>query len=229
MNNSFRQELETLIRARYPVVYLISSEEQRVEEELRSVTTRLNKRLYTWSLTRGLVEHPGQIDTTTQRPMEVLLSIERLPQHSVVLLKDFHLALNDSLVKRRLRDLSIALRRTYISVFLLAPVLVLPPELEKEITVIDVPLPTVEEIGEMLDRVIETVKDNPNVDVSLTPEQREMLLKAAAGLTLMEAENVFARSLVQKRRLDVEVVLWEKEQIIRKYWSTTAPPKPSRT
>jgi ATP-dependent 26S proteasome regulatory subunit len=162
------------------------------------------------------VEHPGQIDTTTQRPMEVLLSIERLPQHSVVLLKDFHLALNDSLVKRRLRDLSIALRRTYISVFLLAPVLVLPPELEKEITVIDVPLPTVEEIGEMLDRVIETVKDNPNVDVSLTPEQREMLLKAAAGLTLMEAENVFARSLVQKRRLDVEVVLWEKEQIIRK-------------
>jgi ATP-dependent 26S proteasome regulatory subunit len=216
MNNSFRQELETLIRARYPIVYLISSEEQRVEEELRSVTARLNKRLYTWSLTSGLVEHPGQTDTTTLRPIEVLLSIERLPQHSVVLLKDFHTALNDSVVKRRLRDLSLALRRTYTSIFILAPVLVLPPELEKEITVIDVPLPTVEEIGEMLDRVIESVRDNPNVDVSLTPEQREMLLKAATGLTLMEAENVFARSLVQKRRLDVEVVLWEKEQIIRK-------------
>jgi len=152
MNNSFRQELETLIRARYPMVYLISSEEQRVEEELRSVTARLNKRLYTWSLTRGLVEHPGQTDTTTLRPIEVLLSIERLPQHSVVLLKDFHTVLNDSMVKRRLRDLSLALRRTYTSIFILAPVLVLPPELEKEITVIDVPLPTAEEIGEMLDR-----------------------------------------------------------------------------
>ncbi|MER3474701.1 MAG: ATPase [Armatimonadota bacterium] len=216
MNGSFRQELETLIRARYPLVYLISSEEQRVEEELRAVATRLNRRLYTWSLTRGLAEHPGQVDSATLRPIEALLSIERLPQNCVVLLKDFHVALTDNVVKRRLRDLSVALRRTYITVFILAPVLVLPPELEKEIAVVDVPLPTIEEIGEMLDRVVESVKDNPSVDASLSPQEREMLLKAAAGLTLMEAENVFARSLVQKRRLDVEVVLWEKEQIIRK-------------
>lgn len=216
MNGSFRQEIETLIRARYPIIYLISSEEQRVEEELREVATKLNRRVYTWSITQGLVEHPGQKDTSTLRPIEVLLNIDRLPQNSVVLLRDFHVALTDNVVKRRLRDLSLALRRTYISVFILAPVLVLPPELEKEVAVIDVPLPSMEELGEMLDRVIESVKDNPNVNVSLTPQEREMLLKAAAGLTLMEAENVFARSLVQKRRLDVEVVLWEKEQIIRK-------------
>lgn len=216
MTNTFRVELETLIRARYPIVYLLSSEEQRVEEELREIAARMNKHLYTWSITRGLTERPDQVNSATLRPIEALLSVEKLPQNSVVLLKDFHIALTDNVVKRRLRDLSESLRRTYISLFILAPVLVLPPELEKEIAVIDVPLPTVEELGELLDRVIESVKDNPNVDVSLTPQEREMLLKASTGLTLMEAENVFARSLVQKRRLDVEVVLWEKEQIIRK-------------
>ena len=216
MSQTFCKELETLIRARYPLVYLLSSEEQRVETELRTVASRMNKRLYTWSLTTGLVEHIGQVNSATMRPIEVLLSIERLPQHSVVLLKDFHAALNDNVVRRRLRDLSVALRRTTVTVFLLAPVLVLPPELEKDMTVIDVPLPTTEEIGEMLDRAIESVKDNPNVNVSLSAEELEMLLKAATGLTLTEAENVFARSLVERRRLDVEVVLWEKEQIIRK-------------
>ncbi len=216
MNYTFRHELETLIRARYPLVYLLSSEEQRVEEELRGVASRLNKRLYTWSLTTGLVEQKGQVDTSTMRPIEALLTIERLREHSVVLLKDFHVALNDNVVRRRLRDLSVTLRRTTVTVFILAPVLILPAELEKEITVIDVPLPTTEEIGEMLDRVIESVKDNHNLNVSLSAEEREMLLKAATGLTLTEAENVFARSLVEKRRLDVEVVLWEKEQIIRK-------------
>lgn len=216
MSSSFRQEIETLVRARYPIVYLISAEEQRVEEALRAVSIRLNKRFYTWSLTTGLVERANQVDTNTLKPIEVLLAIERLPEHAVVLLKDFHISLNDSVIKRRLRDLCQVLRRTYITVFFLAPVLVLPPELDKEITVIDAPLPTTEEIGELLDRVIESVKDNPNVDISITPQEREMLLKAATGLTLMEAENVFARSLVQKRRLDVEVVLWEKEQIIRK-------------
>jgi ATP-dependent 26S proteasome regulatory subunit len=54
------------------------------------------------------------------------------------------------------------------------------------------------------------------VDTDLTPEEREQVLKAAQGLTLMEAENVFAKSLVEKRAFDVDVILTEKEQIIRK-------------
>ena len=42
------------------------------------------------------------------------------------------------------------------------------------------------------------------------------MLEAALGLTANEAENVFARSLVEKRCFDVDVILSEKEQIIRK-------------
>ncbi|MEJ5250986.1 MAG: ATPase, partial [Armatimonadota bacterium] len=91
MTSTFRGELETLIRARYPIVYLLSSEEQRVEEELREVAARMNKRLYTWSITRGLTDRPDQVNSSTLRPIEALLSVEKLPQNSVVLLKDFHI------------------------------------------------------------------------------------------------------------------------------------------
>jgi len=68
----------------------------------------------------------------------------------------------------------------------------------------------------MLDRVIAAVRDNPNVDSKLEPSQRESLVKSAQGLTQDEIESVFARSLVERKRFDLDIVLEEKKQIIRK-------------
>ena len=44
----------------------------------------------------------------------------------------------------------------------------------------------------------------PDVDTDLTPLEREAILKAAQGLTAMEAENVFAKSLVEKRQSSLD-------------------------
>jgi SpoVK/Ycf46/Vps4 family AAA+-type ATPase len=115
-----------------------------------------------------------------------------------------------------LRDLTLALKNSFKNLILLSPLLKLPAELEKEITVLDYGLPTYEELGKLLDDIIRSVRDAPGVDTDLTPEEREQVLKAAQGLTAMEAENVFAKSLVEKRTFDVDVILSEKEQIIRK-------------
>ncbi|MBM4091405.1 MAG: AAA family ATPase, partial [Planctomycetes bacterium] len=63
------------------------------------------------------------------------------------------------------------------------------------------------------------VRDNPKVRIELEPEARERLLHAARGLTLKEAENVFAKTLVLDGRLsseDVSVIFSEKQQIIKK-------------
>src|SRR5205085_3666185 len=92
----------------------------------------------------------------------------------------------------------------------------LPAELEKEISVLDFGLPSFEDLSRLLDDIVRDVRDKPGVVWDLTAEQRESVLKAAQGLTRMEAENVFAKSLVEKRTFDIDVVLSEKEQIIRK-------------
>ena len=59
-------------------------------------------------------------------------------------------------------------------------------------------------------------RDGAQVDTNLTEEQRENVIKAAQGLTLTEAESVFARSLVETRRFDAGIIVKEKEQIVRK-------------
>ncbi len=210
------QELETLIRARYSIIYVVSWEEKRVEDALRTIAAKRAKRLFVWTMTQGLVLSPSATDDRTREPRAALDAVMESNDPAIFLLKDFHASISDPEVTRRLRDLTFALKTSYKTLVILAPTLKLPPELEKEVTVVDYALPALEDLDRLLEGIIQSVKNNPQIDTGLEPEEREHLLEAALGLTANEAENVFARSLVEKRCFDVNVILAEKEQIIRK-------------
>ncbi len=210
------RELETLIRARYPIVYVVSWEEYRVEDALRAVARERGKQLHVWTVTRGFSAPGSQRDAATRDPLAALEFVASSADQALFLLKDFHAFINDASVTRKLRDLTPILKNSYKSLVVLAPVLKLPADLEKEVTVLDYGLPTYEELSRLLEDIVLSVRDHPEVVTDLPPERREQVLKAAQGLTAMEAENVFAKSLVLKKTFDVDVVLSEKEQIIRK-------------
>ncbi len=215
-----QSEIEVLVRAKYPILYIVSWEERRVEEALTKICTNLKRTLHTWSVTQGMrppVLRSGPARTSAlPGELEALATIHEAPDFTVFLLKDFHPYMKDYRVIRLLRDLSFRIRGKAQTIVLLGPRLELPTDLEKDITVIDFGLPTKEDIEANLDKVIAAVKDNPQVDSTLEPMQRELLVKSAQGLTLDEIESVFARSLVEKKRFDVDVILEEKKQIIRK-------------
>ncbi|MFN3730183.1 MAG: AAA family ATPase [Fimbriimonadaceae bacterium] len=214
-------EIGVLIRAKYPILSIVSWEERRVEETLRKVCGDLKRAFHTWSLTQGLKppiqRTSGPVRTTTLSPeLEALAQIHEAPESSVFLLKDFHPYMKDPRVVRLLRDLALRLRGRSQTLVLLGPVMALPVELEKDITVVDFGLPDPEDIAKVLDRITESVKGNDKLDLELTEAAREQIIKSAQGLTLDEIESVFARSLVQKKKFDVNVVLEEKKQIVRK-------------
>ncbi|MFQ5808650.1 MAG: AAA family ATPase [Armatimonadota bacterium] len=211
------KEIETLVRARYPIVYVVSWEEDRVDACLREVAGRRQKRLFQWTTTNGLVEYDARRPRQEScEPLNALDEVLSSADSAIFVLKDFHPFLKDSTVVRKLRDLTYALKRSYKTLIILSPILELPPELEKDITVVDYRLPSMEEIGRQLDACVESVAGDERVDATLTPEQREQIIKAARGLTAIEVDNVLAKSLVERGCFDVEVILGEKEQIIRK-------------
>lgn len=212
-----RHEIETLICARYPILYVVSWEEERVEETLLKVCKSRGKKLFVWTCTMGLLPHGARtFGQDTVEPISALDKIMESRDAAVFLLKDFHSYLQDPTIVRKLRDLTYALKRSYKTLVILSPLLQLPPELEKEVTVVDYELPTLAEISQQLDRIIEQVKDDPRIHCDLTQQQREQVVKAAQGLTAIEVDNVFAKSLVEKQRLDPEIILAEKQQIVRK-------------
>jgi AAA+ superfamily predicted ATPase len=219
----FVRQVDLLVRARYPLLYLVSWEEQRVEEMLGRLARSRGKELLTWSITRGLRRISGgrapvAIEKTTS-PKGALQAIAALTSPAVVVLADVHPFLDDPEVVRGLRELSASLKRTQTTVVLLSPVLKIPPELEKEITVVDVPLPTFDELRQLLVEIVTLVHESRRATVDLEKDRTAELLRAAQGLTLAEAENVFARAIADDGRLDaadIAMVLEEKQQIVRK-------------
>ena len=228
MGQSARDEIDVLIRARYPIIYVVSWEEERVEQYLAEIAERRKKKLLIWTLTQGLVRHGAEPQRTkgggtTGDPLNALDAVLDHVEPAIFLLKDFHPFMEDNRcnlsVVRRLRDVAYRLRDTYKTIVVSAPMLRIAPELSKDVTVIELGLPGLFEFGELLDWIIKDVRDKPGVKISLDAEGRDRLLRAAQGLTLKEAENVFAKTLVMDGRLDADditVVFSEKQQIIRK-------------
>jgi ATP-dependent 26S proteasome regulatory subunit len=219
----FVRELDTLIRARYPLVYLVSWEEQRLDAILEGLANTHGKTAYFWSITLGLRKvtngRPGQPLDGSKDPVDALRAVERIPEPSVFVFKDFHPFLNDPVVVRWLRELAQQLKASYSTVVLVSPTVTIPVELEKEISVLDVPLPTFDDLRQLLDEITDVVRKGRRAVVDLDNAQTELLLKAALGLTLSEAENAFAKAIALDNRLDageVALILEEKRQVIRK-------------
>ncbi|MCX7920174.1 MAG: AAA family ATPase [bacterium] len=219
------QEIEILIRARYPILYIVTWEEDRVESALLSIVKSRDKKLYTWTINQGLIPYGVSAqaqkykNVPTSDPLLALDAVIESVEPAIFLFKDFHSFINEATVKRKLREVSNYLRNSYKTLVLVAPVLTLPPELEKDITVIDFDLPTLDELSELLDRVLADLPREADIRFALEPETREKILHAALGLTIKEAENVFAKTIVQQGKLDEESIteiFSEKQQIIRK-------------
>lgn len=219
--------LETLIRARYPLIYIVSPEETRVQQIVSLIAEKRQKNVFEWSCTTGVNPGGTSIQLTrgknsaTRDPLAALDHVIEQVEPAIFLFKDFHcfLGKGNHQVVRKLKEIALHLKNSFKTVILTGPVLEAPVELEKEITVLHLPLPGVAELGVLLDRIVEEVRRFKNLRIELAADGRERLLQAARGLTLGEAENVFARILVKHERLtigDVGEVLEEKRQIVRK-------------
>jgi AAA+ superfamily predicted ATPase len=226
---SIVDELDVLIRARYPIIYVVSWEEARVERHLRRIAERHGKELHEWSVTTGMhrvgtTAGSGQRKRGVADPVEALETVIDYKEPAIYLFKDFHPFVRPGMhgnipAVRKLREVARALGDTYKTLVICSPLLDLAPELEKDVTVLDYPLPSTDELDGLLRRICDDVKEHKDLSIDLDGKGREALVQAAGGLTLQEAENVFAKSLVNDGQLDgddVSTVFSEKQQIIRK-------------
>ena len=146
MKNNSGITIETLIRARYPLIYVVSFEEGRVDEELSCITANRKKQLFKWSITNGLETPDGSFLSEFKDPIKVLEYILQADVNGIFVMKDYHPYLNEPVVVRKLRDVAHSLKTSMKNVIFVSPVLKVPVELEKEFSVIDYNLPGKEEI-----------------------------------------------------------------------------------
>ncbi|MBP0015148.1 MAG: AAA family ATPase [Roseofilum sp. SBFL] len=211
-----REQLSILIKAQYPLIYLVTSEEERAEQSIANLAQgKSPRRLYVWTVTRGMVEYGEPRSVTQHNTLSPEAAIEwviRQPskEGAIFIFKDLHSFYTPTIV-RWLRDAIANFKGTQKTIILMSPVQEIPIELEKEIIVLDFPLPDLEALNQILSAQLGSSRIKTNV--------REKLLKAALGLTLDEAEKVYRKAQVTAGRLtqsEVEIVLSEKKQLIRR-------------
>lgn len=230
-----QKDLTDHIKARYPMLYLVTSEENRALKTLGEVALQSNRALWHWSAADGLTdpqgkEVPGPDKKAMCHPLHALRYILRSQERALFVFKDLHLFLEDPFpqyvtdplqVRRVLRDIASQFRESFKTLIFLSPVLRIPVELEKDISVFDLPLPNVKEIQNILDTTISDIKrlHGDKVQVELDDDARDLIVKSVSGLTVSEIENVFSRAIVNDCRFDradIPFILSEKKQIIRK-------------
>ena len=215
-----QEELSILIQAQYPLVYLVTSEEERAEKAIASIAThKPEKRVFVWTLTRGIIEYgEGSPQHGTIPPQQAFEFAIRHKDPAIFVFKDLHPFLQDGTgsaeVVRWIRDAIAAFKGTRKTIILMSPFQQVPIELEKEVAVLDFALPSMAELETVLSQQLTAMSGK-----HLETDVREKLVKAALGLTKDEAEKVYRKASVTADRLtgeEVEIILSEKKQLIRR-------------
>ena len=205
-------QLALLIRSRYALLYLVTHEEQRVEAHIRTMGAQEGLTVWRWRCTSGLLSPDGDtIEGTTEAPA-ALAHVLSVPEPAVFLLQDFHHQLADPRVVRYVRDLEPILAARRQALLVVSPVLLLPVEMEKDLTVIDVPLPDAGEASLMLEEIAS------RMGIAADPAAQAQLVRASLGLTSTEIRRLFHRISLGGggfSEADLPRVIEEKSRAIR--------------
>ncbi|MCB1064704.1 MAG: AAA family ATPase [Verrucomicrobiae bacterium] len=208
-----KEQLIRYARAGYAGLFLCTAEEARAESVVKAAADELDRPLHAWSLTEGFVDTKSGSVRACPDPIAALQQVDDLEGNVVVLLRDFgvHFEDHDPVLTRKLRDSLRGARSTGKLLVFLGVWKPLPPELEREITRLDLDLPDAEAFGTVLDGILASA-DLGN----LPPEIREAALAAAGGLTTLEAENAFALSVIETGSIQPIIVAREKAHALKK-------------
>lgn len=205
--------LISLVRSGANVVQIASFEWERVRGLAQGLERDLKLSLYLWNSSSGLCRGDGRPIEGPADPIELLRNLKNDREGRIVLFEDAqpYLKPEHHEMLRWVLEICRLPADPRRLLLLSTPLPGLPVELQKEVPTLELPLPRVEELRVICNRVAADL--NVRVD-----SDDEALIEAARGLTIMEARLAFGQAALQLGRLGhdaVPIVMREKERVIR--------------
>ena len=210
----FNSELALFLKARYPIIYINTIEEDRVEYVIRkNIKANLNRSIYSWDFVDGYTNNPNNEGFAKRNPLQALELIERLSSETpaLFLLKDYNRFLTDLSISRKLRNVSRILKLQPKTIIIIASDLTIPKELQDLITILQFQLPLEDEISQELNRLTNSL------NIKVEPKLFETLTRACQGLSLERIRRVLSKIIATYKTIDdnsISILLSEKKQII---------------
>lgn len=226
------KEIDVLYRSRHTLICLITRDEDRVLEAVKTLCEKTKRQFYKWDhgdFFKTVVNHSSSARLNARDPLSALETVAKLNESAMVLLCDFHQCWRGQpRVIRKLRNIAQEFKYTRKTILVTMPIEEIPHELKDDIVMMTVPPPNIQELGKILNHLIES----PSAKVELSQQQRENFLRSALGLSLNQAQRVFAQAIVSEGKLDendLELVIQHKKEIIKEsgaleYFTATETP-----
>jgi hypothetical protein len=213
-------DLELLLRSRYGLIIIDSAEYERVETLTRVVADRLRIPFFSWSRTKGLLREgaAGPVYGTTD-PAQTLAHIEASQFDALYLLTGFETLLTNAALADRLREVATASGPRAGAVILAGLALNLEEPLRRLSATVQLPPPEPEEYRNLIDHLVRDLRERINVKVEISPAAMSRLLNNLKGLTLLEAEKILTKAMVEDGKLadhDLAHVIEYKRQIVER-------------
>ena len=209
------QDLVAYIKAGYPLLYMVTPEENRADLIITRVAQECKREIVVWSATEGFVYLTGGKTEACPDPIKALTKIKEGSTNTIYVLRDLHAFFKSPHVVRHLRDIARDFKQACKVCIITSPVRTLPPELERDAVMIDLDLPDREQITEIWSLLcvqnanlleslgVKVTSDGDAVKIGIEEDEQDRIVTAAMGLTSGEAENAFAKATVQWGRAQI--------------------------
>ncbi len=236
LDADFFKILETSKKARYPYVWIVSTEETRTFEMINSIAVKYNNSCFVWDgfigwkkISSWLVGVDDDYQTlpdilsaeSTLDSLQNILDYDEDDKEfgeAIFVYPDFHLELNrdgpSSIpLLRFLKWVAPRIAEKKLLVVFMSYSRQIPQELEDLVYLVDVSKPKYKELLDELDKL---VLDTPNI-VKPSDEIKEQVVRAALGLTKNQSNRLFAKAIVNSPKNPeswVNTVTFGKKEII---------------
>lgn len=220
------ESIRELIKADYPLIYAITTEYNRTMQYVRNIGNKLGYQFFSWDCVDGLKEHKknesGRYDFTAipscddyigllNYISDTSIDVGETSEKSIILIEDMHRNFDNPEVFTHLRKLAAKLKGLKRHIVLTGPFVKIPDELEKYVTVVNIPLPDRSDLKKILNNVADKIVINEDLEKNF--------IDSALGMTDMEADLAFRLAKVRvgfNSKDAAQIIAREKEQIIKK-------------
>jgi len=212
---NFLNDFVLLLKARYPILYIVTNEEERIEYLIKYCAKKyVNRTYYSWDFVDGYQGNPNDTGFAARNPLEALDLVDKLTPEtaSLFVLKDYDNFLKDFSVIRKLKNLSRSLKTQPKNIIIVSSEINIPDSLKEFVTLLEFPLPSYSEILEELNRLTSSLQQD------IKPEVVNELTMACQGLSLERIRRVLSKIIAKYGEIDESspsLILQEKKQIIQ--------------
>ena len=217
MKSKLKQKLNQYVDAGFPILYINSFEDDKVDDIIEEIGDR--KEIIEWNGAKGMVNFSTKVPQLAMsgglsETLNLFMEREEL-ERKILVLKDMHTQLENPEVVAKLKIIASLINQgTDGTVIIVSPVITIPPELEKYITILEMDYLSVEEIREL---IINFIQENELDEIR--PSLLDEFAVAFKGLTEFEISNLLALAYAddgELTRRDLELIFEQKQQTIKK-------------